>query len=90
MRPGTGEVITKGVGSVGAAICLQLGQSIAQWARSGDWPDPLTWVVIWSITGAAGFNALAGFMSGTYERWKINGRSGTIQTTENHETAKAP
>lgn len=70
MKPGTIETAVKGTATVGAAVSLQLANSLSQWAESGESPSRLMWVVIICITIAAGWNAIISFMSGSYERWK--------------------
>lgn len=72
MKSDTVAVILKGTAAVGMAVCLQLANSLSQWANTGEWPAKINWVVSISITAAAGFNALSSFMSGTYTAWRAD------------------
>lgn len=63
----------KGVAVVMKAGCLSLGQALAQWVHTGEFPDKMTWILIWAFVGASVWDSLSNFMSGTYERWKGTG-----------------
>ena len=80
MKQETVSMLIKGIAAVGAAIALQLANSVGQWANTGEWPETINWIMIISLTSGAGFNALWSFMSGSYSGWQAN-RNGNGGTT---------
>ena len=76
MKQETVTVLLKGIAAVGGAVCLQLANSLGQWANTGEWPSRINWIVTIAITVGAGFNALWSFMSGAYTGWQAERKNG--------------
>jgi len=76
MKQDTIAVALKGIGFVGAAVCLQYSQALSQWSNSGEWPSDLQWHNIIALSVGAGFTAMVAFMSGSYSVWKDSRMNG--------------
>ncbi len=78
MRLDSGILVTKGACFCIAAVSLQLGQALAQWSNSGEWPSRLQWIIVVAGCAGAGANAILSFLSGSYAdfvKGRVNGKS---------------
>ena len=66
MKLDTSILVTKGSCFLLAAVSLQFGQALAQWANSGDHPSTLQWYIIAAGCVGAGANSIISFLSGSY------------------------